>query len=101
MYHFAPPRISTDGLFTSDTVFADAFQKAVPGSFAVVNAADIVPILPPSSLALGPFTLEFVSAVAPGNTVTYCGQLGDILLNHSLVDNYLPYTTALEQGFPS
>jgi hypothetical protein len=45
----------------------------VPDSFAVVNAADLVPILPPSSLALGFFTLEFVPAVAPGNTITYCG----------------------------
>ena len=103
MYHFAPPQVSAVGLFsTPDTQFADTFQSSVPSSYAVVNAADIVPILPPSSIPIKNVSgqdLGFLPAVAPANTISYCAQLGNIGSNHSLQDNYLPYIQQLQQNF--
>jgi Lipase (class 3) len=102
MIHFAPPRVSANYYLlpsNADTVFADGFQKAVPASYAVVNTADIVPILPLSSMTLGAFTLSYLSAVSQDNTISYCAQLGDISLNHSLVNNYIPYVQRLEKKF--
>lgn len=111
MIHFAPPQVSAGFSATidnfpvtiSDTAFANTFQANVAASYAIVNAADIVPILPLTSFSLsqGSFSLSYLPAVSPANTITYCAQLGDIGFNHSLADNYLPYTTELQQGFSS
>jgi hypothetical protein len=95
MYNFAPPNIST-GIFVSPTQFLESFQSSVPNSYSVINAADIVPILPPDSVPLGSgFTLNFYQAVSSSNILTYCAQLLDIGDNHSLSENYLPFCDAV------
>jgi len=95
MYNFAPPNISASGVFAPDTKFADNFQANVPNSFSVINAADIVPTLPPGSLTLGPLTVDFMQACASGNQVVYCAQLESLGNNHSLTGNYLPFVSSL------
>jgi len=102
MYHFAPPRIAAgltlDSFDLGDaSQFVSNFSKQVPNAFAVVNAADIVPMLPLPSMSLGLASIAFSQVVS--SPVVYCAQLGDIGLNHSLADNYLPYVTQLQQGF--
>jgi hypothetical protein len=99
MIHFAPPRVAAGEDPHIVEFFANGFQQTVPASYAIVNAADIVPILPMSSITLGSFTFLYLSAVSQANTISYCAQLGDISLNHSLVDNYLPYVGRLIHGF--
>jgi Lipase (class 3) len=97
MYNFAPPNISAAGLlFTNENQFAENFQTNVPNSYSVVNAADIVPILPPDSVPLGDgVSLAFMQAVSSTNILTYCAQLQDIGDNHSLTNNYLPFVSQL------
>jgi hypothetical protein len=106
MIHFAPPQVSAGISGTidnlpinlSDLTFAQSFRAAVK-AYAIVNSADIVPILPTSPLTLGTLTFSYLSAVSQANTISYCAQLGDISSNHSLVDNYLPYVERLVHGF--
>ena len=95
VYNFAPPNISAGVLFTSDSKFAGAFQASVPNSFSVINAADIVPTLPPGSLSLGPVTMEFMQACNSSNQLVYCAQLQSLGNNHSMAGNYLPFVQSL------
>jgi len=95
MYNFAPPNISAHGAIAPEAKFADNFQTQVPNSFSVINAADIVPTLPPGSLSLGPLTLEFMQACSSSNQVVYCAQLESLGNNHSLAGNYLPFVSSL------
>ena len=95
MYNFAPPNVSASGVFASEAQFANNFQTKVPNSFSVINAADIVPTLPPGSLSLGPLTLEFMQAVSSSNRVVYCAQLESLGNNHSLENNYLQFVSQL------
>jgi len=95
MYNFAPPNISASGLFTAEAKFAGNFQANVPNSFSVINAADIVPILPPGSLSLGGLTMGFMQAVSSSNQVVYCAQLESLGNNHSLANNYLQFVSSL------
>ena len=95
MYNFAPPNVSAEGLIAPEAQFADNFQSNVPNSYSVVNAADIVPTLPPGSLSLGPFPLAFMQAVNSKNIVVYCAQLQSLGNNHSLANNYLQFVAQL------
>jgi Lipase (class 3) len=95
MYNFAPPNISTHGMIAPESKFADLFQASVPKSFSVINAADIVPTLPPGSFSLGPLTLVYMQACASINQVVYCAQLESLGNNHSLSGNYLPFVASL------
>ena len=96
MYNFAPPNISAGTLFTPETLFATNFQQKVLNSFSVINAADIVPTLPPGSLSFGTLSvLEFMQAVKSSNQVTYCAQLQSLGNNHSLAGNYLQFVAQL------
>ncbi len=95
MYNFAPPNVST-AVFGSPTQFAESFQSSVPNSYSVINAADIVPILPPDTVPLGDgISLNYYQAVSSSNILTYCAQTLDIGNNHSLTENYLPFVTQL------
>jgi len=103
MINLAPPRVSAglilDGVTVFDpTEFMTSYQGAVPNSYAVVNAADLVPIMPPT-LGTTSIQLAFNPVVTSGNTVMYCAQLGDIASNHELTLNYLPYVQQLSGGF--
>lgn len=65
-------------------------------SFLIVNAADLVPLLPPPSLTLGSASLTFRQV---SDTATnFCVQTGSIGGNHSLLDTYLPYAAMLANG---
>ena len=103
MINFAPPQVSAgltaDGFqLYNPTAFQTAFQSAVPNSYAVINAADLVPMMPPSVGSPTGITHAVNPVVAPANTVTYCAQLGTIGANHELTLNYLPYIQALAAG---
>jgi triacylglycerol lipase len=104
MYCFAPPLISA-GItyqgypFASATTFPTAYNTAVPSSFAVVNAADLVPILPMSLGNPASAQIQFLAVVPVANTAVYCAQVGTLGGNHSLADNYLPYTQQLAASF--
>lgn len=94
MYNFAPPNISASGILGgADNQFATSFQAKVQNSYSVINAADIVPTLPPGSLSLGLFNLEFTQASK--YLVTYCAQLQSLGNNHSLAGNYLQFVAQL------
>lgn len=105
MLNFAPPQVSAglldDGkvFIYNPATFVTAFQTAVPNSYAVVNAADIVPILPPTLGSSTSFQVVFSPVVSTANTVMYCAQLGNIASNHELTTNYLPYVQFLAAGF--
>jgi Lipase (class 3) len=107
MLNFAPPRVSAGFLddgspaFYDPTLFMTSYQGKVKSSYSVVNAADLVPIMP---LTLGSSTglqVAYYPVVPSANIVMYCAQLGDIGSNHELTLNYLPYLQALAAGFPA
>ena len=79
--------------------FVLAYEKAVNNSWRVVNAADIVPILPPAAINLSAISIDFKHVT--GQTVTYCDQTESIGDNHGLTVYYLPYMASLAAGFPS
>lgn len=69
MYSLASPRVAA-GLSDVPTLdnqeaFVSRYQFYVPNSYAIVHAADIIPILPPSSVRLGPLTLTFSHVTDP------------------------------------
>lgn len=108
MVNFAPPRASAglldDGStlplhFYDPTTFMQKFQSVVPDSYSVVNAADLVPIMPPTLGSATGLQVVFYGAVASGNVVTFCAQLGDVASNHELTTAYLPYAQQLAGGF--
>jgi len=103
MIAFAPPQVSAGLIdngttFYNPTAFQTAFQSSVPDSYAVVNAADLVPLMPPTLGSATGIQLDFNPVVSTANTVMYCAQLGTIGANHELTLNYLPYAQALAGG---
>jgi len=70
--------------------FTNLYQKAVSsgGGYRVVNAADVVPVLPFSPGTPTGWGLEFVPAVSTANTVSFLCQpvntlgTGNVLANH-------------------
>jgi hypothetical protein len=108
MLNFAPPNVSAGILDDGSTLpfntmdpntFVTAYQAAVPNSFSVVNAADLVPILPFTAGSTTSYQLVFLPVVPSANVVMYCAQLGGIAANHELATNYLPYVQQLAAGF--
>jgi hypothetical protein len=104
MTNFASPRVSAgtvvDGITVFDVQqFIINYQERVPDSFRVVNAADLVPILPPPSLQVPKIKTSLLFAHVTGDPITYCAQLQTIANNHSLADNYQPYAQAAAGGF--
>lgn len=104
MTNFAGPRVSAgfvvDGITVFDVQrFVDNYQSHVPNTFRVVNAADLVPILPPPSIAAPSKKTSLLFAHVTTDPINYCAQLQTIGNNHSLDDNYLPYAEAAAGGF--
>lgn len=83
--------------FGSVSTFVSAYGKAVNNSWRVVNAADLVPILPPAAVDLETISIDFAHVTE--QTVTYGNQTGSIGGNHSLTNNYLLYMAGLAGGF--
>ncbi|WJG07625.1 lipase family protein [Aliiglaciecola sp. LCG003] len=81
----------------SPDVFVNQYANYVDSSFRIVNAADIVPISPPTSVGNAELSLNF--AHVTDNTLTYCDQTGSIGGNHACTTNYLAYLKNLAQGF--
>lgn len=110
MLNFAPPRVSAGFLDDGQTLpfdsydptkFLTNYQSTVTQSYSVVNAADLVPILPPTLGSSTSIQVVFYPVVPSANVVMYCAQLGDIGSNHELTLNYLPYAQQLAAGFSS
>jgi triacylglycerol lipase len=88
MYNFASPRVG-------DPVFAGAFNAFVPNGFRVVNLTDVVPILPPTPIAITLFGHAFTFVYQHvGQQWSYLWQTGEVGDNHALKTNYLPAVTA-------
>jgi hypothetical protein len=105
MYNLAGPRVAA-GLTTFDNIgstpadFISAYTAVVNESYLIVNAADLVPIVPPSAI-----TLSEDLSIAYGHVVTpplsFLAQTGDIGGNHSCAGTYVPYLQQLAGGFQS
>ncbi len=80
LYAFASPRVG-------DPTFQGAYDAAVPGSFRITNLADVVPVLPPTSISVAGTTFRYAHV---GREWSYLWQTGDVEGNHSLADNYQP-----------
>jgi hypothetical protein len=106
MYNLASPRVVMGGDVDQSTffqvdvsIFLKKYQPLVPNSFRIVHASDIIPILPESSLSLGPIDLTSAHVTdayqgsngLSANVVNFCAQTGDISMNHACVLTYLPY----------
>lgn len=117
MYSLASPRVAmgayiTVGHFKIPYLFDDLskfllnYQQLVPNTYQIVNAADIVPILPPPNLSIGPFTLQCAqvtdspqTGASSNHVLNFCLQTGDIPNNHSCANTYVPYLAQLAGGF--
>ena len=74
LYALASPRVAV-GLsdsfgvsiptMSNQAYFQALFQSLVPNAYQVVHAADIIPILPPLSTALGPLTVSSARVTDP------------------------------------
>ena len=112
MYSLAAPRCILGFAFPSLSVLAtigtsyalQPYQAAVPNSFRIVHACDIVPVLPPSTIvsntSLSVTTAHVTDSYSIGNqnypglaqnVVTFCAQTRDLGGNHSCLLTYLPY----------
>ncbi|ALJ68774.1 MULTISPECIES: DUF2974 domain-containing protein [unclassified Synechocystis] len=72
LYSYACPRVG-------DVTFAQLHSRQVPNSYRIVNLADVIPLLPPTT-GLGTY-------VHVGQSWSFLSQGGDILPNH-VVDTY-------------
>ena len=101
LYSLAGPMVamgvSALGLSFSAQDFPASFQKVVPHAFRIVNAADIVPIVPGPSLGVTDLALTYAHVTA--NEVAFCAQTGSIGGNHACTDTYVPYLQLLAGGF--
>lgn len=63
LYSLASPRVAASlfpvPTFDDGAAFLAAYQSAVPNTYQIVHASDIIPILPPLATNLGPLTLSF------------------------------------------
>jgi hypothetical protein len=88
MYNFASPRVGNQA-------FSDAFNFLLTQSYRIVNMADLIPMVPPPSLKLGPINLEYTHV---GEEFSYLWQKGDIAENHTIKANY---AQAVESEVPT
>ncbi len=82
MYNFASPRVG-------DPTFKTTYEEAVPGSFRVVNYADVVPMMPPGSLII-PGQNDPLTYVHAGSQLSYLNDTSEVVGNHGLDKNYIP-----------
>lgn len=103
VYSLAGPLVAAGlqafGLGTDASTFTGAYLNLIPGTFRVVNAADIVPISPPSCISLSSLQITFAQTAQPQNVVSFIAQTGSIGGNHGCVDTYVPYLVQLAAGF--
>lgn len=105
MYSLASPRVAVALGSTLVGSSVSFYQQTVPDSYAIVHAADIVPILPPLATSLPPgsasplVTLAAAQVAAADGTISFCAQTGDIVDNHSCSTTYVPYLALLAAGF--
>lgn len=85
--------------FDTPVKFVDAYNAVVNSSWRVVNAADLVPMLPPGDLDLWHVDVSFQHVTDASRQVSFCHQTNSIGGNHSLDDTYLQYMAGLAQGF--
>lgn len=95
MYSLASPRVAA-GLSDVPTLnnqegFLSRYQFYVPNSYAIIHAADLIPILPPTSVSLGPLTLSFAHVTDPyqidGSGATATATIGSGSVTSVSVDN--------------
>ena len=102
MYNLASPLVVAGvkayGVGVDTSTFVSAYNTAVANSYRVVNAPDIVPILPPGCTDLGT-EVELSFAHVTDNVVTFCAQTGSIGGNHACTDTYVPFLRQLFNGF--
>lgn len=79
MYSFAGPRVG-------DPVFCDIYNDFIPFSYRIVNLADAVPMVPPSTI----FKYKYQHVGNQTQEWSYLNQTGDVGGNHSLQNNYTP-----------
>ena len=86
MYNYASPRVG-------DPAFVGAYNGLIPESYRVVNLADLVPMVPPSTIFK--WTYEHVP-----EEWSFLNQTGNVGGNHALIgpDNY---TDAVDQEIPT
>lgn len=81
-YSQASPRVG-------DKTFVSAYNYFVPSTFRIVNLADLVPILPPTSLTIVvrgvPVSVQYAHV---GQEYSYLWQTGDVGNNHGWQINY-------------
>ncbi len=105
MYNLAGPLVAAGVAINGITFpglgppskFVENYNKAVHTSYRIVNAADIVPILPPASTTVGHTTLSFEHVTS--NNITFCAQTESVVGNHSCTDTYVPYLEQLSNNF--
>lgn len=89
LYTLAAPNVAAGltlsfGSVGTPSTFAGLFTDAYAptGTYAVVHAADIVPILP-AGTGVGTFQIGFGQVTPTGNTVYFCAQSGTLDGNHN------------------
>lgn len=83
------------------TYFTGIFKKAVAsgGAYRVVNAADIIPILPFTFGTPTGWGLEFAPSIPAENTLSWLAQTGDLGNNHAC-DMYAGFLDKLPGTWP-
>jgi hypothetical protein len=89
MYNMASPRVG-------DPEFVSAFNFLVPDGYRIVNLSDLVPMLPPTQIALPVEGLLTYGHV--GQEWGYLWQTGDVGGNHFYDTNY---SVAVQNGYPA
>ncbi len=109
MYSLASPRVAV-GMATAgidllalgnEELFLANYQKAVPNSYQIVHAADIVPILPSASFKLGPVVVscaQVTDSYQIGSGATATATINDGGVNGVTVNNDL--STGYSNDFP-
>jgi triacylglycerol lipase len=86
MYNFAGPRVG-------NPAFADVYNELIPGSYRVVNLADMVPMLPPTKV----FGWQYADV---GEAWSFLNQSGNVAGNHGLIAPR-NYTDAIGKSVPT
>lgn len=89
MYNQASPRVG-------DPAFVSAFNLLVPDAYRIVNLGDLVPMLPPTQIALPVEGLLTYGHV--GQEWAYLWQTGNVGGNHFYDTNY---SVAVKNGYPT
>ena len=81
------------------TAFTSVFTVGVTGAYRVVNAADLVPILPAQLGSSAGSNIEFAPSISPENTLNFLAQTGAIPSNHDCL-LYAGFLNQLPSSWP-